>query len=107
MLKYDPAKRPTAAECLQYPFFKVRVPIPVNAPVTTNQDDVDRILEEELSLSRRPSEFQREFDKKQRQAILNEEIFGEETGSQSKAKASSLSLLRKARYKPGVPFQSN
>jgi serine/threonine protein kinase len=106
MLKYDPAKRPTAAECLQYPFFKVRVPIPVSAPVITNQEDVDRILDEaDLSLSRRPSEFQREFDKKQRQAILREETGNQDTESGvQKSKISSLGLLRKARYKPGVPF---
>jgi hypothetical protein len=46
MLKYDPAKRPTASECLQYDFFKVKVPIPLSAPQQTNQEDVDKILDE-------------------------------------------------------------
>ena len=32
MMLYDPAKRPTAEECLQYPFFQVKVPVPMNAP---------------------------------------------------------------------------
>jgi hypothetical protein len=56
MLKYDPAKRPTASECLQYPFFQVKVPIPISAPLQTNQDEVDRILDE-VGLKKQPSEF--------------------------------------------------
>lgn len=33
MLEYDPAKRPTASECLQFEFFKIQIPIPLNANV--------------------------------------------------------------------------
>lgn len=58
MLRYDPAKRPTASECLQHPFFKVKVPLPINAPLTTNQEDVDRILDDaDLKISVQQSEF--------------------------------------------------
>jgi len=32
MLAYDPLKRPTASECLQHSFFKVKLPFPLNAP---------------------------------------------------------------------------
>ncbi len=32
MLQYDPYKRPTASECLQYPLFQVKLPIPIDAP---------------------------------------------------------------------------
>ena len=63
MLQYDPAKRPTAQECLQYSFFKVKVPIPLNAPMSTNQEDVDKILDEvDLKINRQPSEFQKDFE---------------------------------------------
>lgn len=52
MLQYDPAKRPTASECLQYPFFQVKVPIPMNAPsALASQDLVDKLLEDEADLS--------------------------------------------------------
>jgi len=47
MLNYDPSKRPSASECLQYPFFDVRVPIPVNAPdfdSSSNEYDVEEEL---------------------------------------------------------------
>ena len=32
MLHFDPAKRPSAVDCLHHKFFHVRVPIPMNAP---------------------------------------------------------------------------
>ena len=40
-------KRPTAQECLQYHFFRVAVPIPINAPDQTSAEDVvDALLAE-------------------------------------------------------------
>lgn len=45
MLQYDPAKRPTVSECLQYPFFRVRVPIPLNAPDMTDEEQFDAIID--------------------------------------------------------------
>lgn len=47
MLNYDPNKRPTASQCLQYPFFQVRVPIPINAPDFTNKEKVLELIEED------------------------------------------------------------
>jgi len=44
MLQYDPAKRPTASECLQYPFFRVRVPIPVSAPDHQSSEEIIEAL---------------------------------------------------------------
>lgn len=43
MLNYDSAKRPTAADCLQYPFFQVRVPLPLNAPDFESADQKDEV----------------------------------------------------------------
>ena len=42
---YDPAKRPTAEECLQYPFFQVKVPVPMNAPEAIDME-ASQLLEE-------------------------------------------------------------
>jgi len=49
MLQYDPAKRPTASECLQYPFFRVRVPIPINAPDQSEEEMIDALLADPIT----------------------------------------------------------
>ena len=106
MLRYDPAKRPSASECLQYDFFKVRVPIPLSAPTEATDEEVDQILDEadnDLKVQKQQSVFQKDFEQLQRQAILKEE-FGQ---AGVKNKVSSLALLRKARYTPGVAFSNN
>lgn len=54
MMHYDPAKRPTADECLQYKFFQVRVPIPINAPEAVDMEAsmlLDEIANEEENMS--------------------------------------------------------
>ena len=53
MLQYDPAKRPTASECLQYPFFRVRVPIPINAPDQSEEEMIDALLADPITDDRR------------------------------------------------------
>ena len=57
MLNYDPKKRPTASECLQYPIFQVRVQFPLNAPDFEHQEDRDL---EDLLLDKKPSTMQKE-----------------------------------------------
>ena len=47
MLHYDPKKRPTASQCLlNYGFFQVKLPIPMNAPDFDEQKDLLDILDE-------------------------------------------------------------
>ncbi len=80
MLHFDPAKRPTASECLQYPFFQVKVPIPVSAPgaqemltsekadkILDDLDDIDVSYPEQLDLKKQQSI---KFRDEQRQQIL-------------------------------------
>lgn len=77
----------------------------MNAPnALANQDQIDKLLEEDndLSINFQQSEQQKDFSRKQRQAILNEE--SDALGAGKVTKASSLQLLKKARYKPGVQF---
>ena len=70
MLQYDPAKRPTASECLQYPFFRVRVPIPLNAPDQTEEEEFDAIMNDidavDLQVKNQKSEVMKEYQQKQR-----------------------------------------
>jgi hypothetical protein len=67
MLRYDPAKRPTASQCLQYDFFKVRVPIPLSAPTEATEEEVDQILDEvELKVQKQTSVFQKDFEQHHR-----------------------------------------
>ena len=71
---------------------------------TTAENYLDKLLEEDndLSINFQQSEQQKDFSRKQRQAILNEE--SDALGAGKVTKASSLQLLKKARYKPGVQF---
>ena len=39
MLDYNPNKRPTASEWLQHEFFKITIPIPINASTTENDEE--------------------------------------------------------------------
>ena len=118
MLQYDPKKRPTASQCLQYPFFRVRVPIPVNAPDPTSAKSEDEILnaildqadqsdlkEDSLTIQRQKSEQMKEYQAKQRVAILKTEDEDSKDkqgagrrgsvvdGAGSKRKVSSLAML--------------
>ena len=45
MLCYDPKKRPTAVQCLQHPFFQVKLPIPISSTEATDME-ASMLLEE-------------------------------------------------------------
>ena len=36
MLSYNPDRRPTAVQCLQHPFFQVKLPIPISSSEATD-----------------------------------------------------------------------
>lgn len=76
MLCYDPKKRPTAQECLQYPVFQVKVQYPLNAPDFSKEKEIEDFLEGtkdfftkyspteddyELEINKRPSQTQKDF----------------------------------------------
>lgn len=91
MLHYDPNKRPTASECLQFDYFKVQIPIPINAS-TSDLDDDDK------------EEFKQTFTGR-----VTMENFGIQFKSQVDSKPveagpklSSLSMMKLARYRPSV-----
>ena len=45
MLHYNPEQRPTAVQCLQHPFFQVKLPIPVSSSDATDME-ASQLLEE-------------------------------------------------------------
>ena len=45
MLSYNPDRRPTAVQCLQHPFFQVKLPIPISSSEATDVE-ASQLLEE-------------------------------------------------------------
>lgn len=42
MLDYNPHKRPSASECLHFEYFKIAIPIPINASTTELEQEEDK-----------------------------------------------------------------
>ena len=91
MLAYDPKKRPTASECLQHPYFQVRVPIPLAMSMDELESKQPRsegkdTAPQQISI-RHEKEAKREEPEKKQNKII---------------KMSTMQLLKTCRYKPGV-----
>lgn len=93
MMRYDPSKRPSASECLQHPYFQVRLPIPLSA-----------VNDEEESKTKPGEETKRE------EFVPPNPMSRAEAGENAaptrpaagRVKVTSKELMQNARYKPGV-----
>ena len=100
------------------------VPIPINAPDQSSTEEmVDALLNEvpdesqqrRLALkvsSQRSFEDKKEYSIRQREEILkseedNKQQQRSEAGGNNKRKVSSISMLKKARYRPGAQFKQS
>eukprot|EP00356_Strombidium_inclinatum_P009452 CAMPEP_0170500166 /NCGR_PEP_ID=MMETSP0208-20121228/33951_1 /TAXON_ID=197538 /ORGANISM="Strombidium inclinatum, Strain S3" /LENGTH=87 /DNA_ID=CAMNT_0010778075 /DNA_START=698 /DNA_END=961 /DNA_ORIENTATION=- len=74
MLHYNPAKRPSASECLQYSFFQVAVPIPINAPAVQDCEASQMLeelgLDDTVSSMKKMDPFKASIRDEQRQNLL-------------------------------------
>ena len=89
MLKYEPNKRPTASECLQHEYFKIRVAFPLCIEEREEEEERDP-LEGSIDLL----------------SMSHKELIMEEVGKAEKETKprgfSSMAMLKDARYRPGV-----
>ena len=91
MMRYDPNKRPTAAECLQFEYFKVAIPIPINAPTNDREDDDKEEFKQTFTKRQTTDNFGHNF----KSEIDNKPVSDGPT-------MSSLAMMKRARYKPNV-----
>ena len=57
MLDYNPNKRPTASECWQHDFFKITIPIPINASTTDNDEEDKEEFKQTFTLTKPLDKF--------------------------------------------------
>jgi serine/threonine protein kinase len=86
MLEYNPNKRPSAAECLQFEYFKISIPIPMNASVST-VDEEDK------------EEFKQTFTHTRTKENFSAQLKKEVKAEPQEATISSLEMMKRARYK--------
>lgn len=90
MLRYDPTKRPSAAECLQHPYFQVRLPIPLSVASGEKEEEIKKPTEDKSQDLEDSSQ-------------LNELKRAEENINRPRRiKITSKELMQNARYRPGV-----
>ena len=91
MMRYDPTKRPSAADCLQHPYFQVRLPIPLSVTNEEKEEEKGKPIDE------RPAKTDDEFSPQN-----SLPWGGEEMARPKRNKITSKELMNNARYKPGV-----
>ena len=100
MMRYDPSKRPTASECLQHPYFQIRLPIPLS--VRQDEEESKGKPVEEVMPRANIDNFP-QLNPLSRADVADNAV--PPKPAQNKIKVTSKELMQNARYKPGVkPF---
>mmetsp|Transcript_57535 Transcript_57535/g.65636 ORF Transcript_57535/g.65636 Transcript_57535/m.65636 type:complete len:366 (-) Transcript_57535:171-1268(-) len=95
MLHWDPAKRPTASELLQHPYFQVRIPLAMNADLSAEETKTESSTTQKLRETRGATE-NRNFPRGGREEVSRP------SGEQMACVVSSGYYIKHARYRPGV-----
>ncbi len=89
-MRYDPSKRLTAAECLQHPYFQIRLPIPLSAK--QDEEETKSKPAEEVGPRKSLEGFPQ----------LKEGEIRRAEGRGRAKKVTAKELMQNARYRPGV-----
>lgn len=92
MMDYNPNNRPTASECLQHEYFKIKIPIPINASVAEFNEEEHEEFKQTFTHTRTKDNFGSQ---------MKSEI-SKKSESEPVMKISSLSMMKRARYQPNV-----
>ncbi len=97
MMRYDPSKRPTAADCLQHPYFQIKLPIPLSA----KPDEEEAKTGAEEPALRASMENVAQLNGMPR-AEAGENVRPTRPERSGRVKVTSRELMQNARYRPGV-----